>query len=65
MFSRALMGSFHHVSRKHLHRYLSEFESRFNSRREDLGHFLDRVLVQAEGRQLSHGALFGQKITPA
>jgi transposase-like protein len=52
LFARALMGSFHHVSRKHLHRYLSEFESRFNSRREDLGHFLDRVLCQADGRRL-------------
>jgi transposase-like protein len=59
LFARALMGSFHHVSRKHLHRYLSEFDSRFNSRREDLGHFLDRVLGQAEGRRLSHRELVG------
>jgi transposase-like protein len=53
LFARALMGSFHHVSKKHLHRYLSEFDSRFNSRREDLGHFLDRVLGQSDGRRLS------------
>ncbi len=57
LFARALMGSFHHVSKKHLHRYLSEFDSRFNSRREDLGHFLDRVLGQADGRRLSHREL--------
>jgi transposase-like protein len=59
LFARALMGSFHHVSKKHLHRYLSEFDSRFNSRREDLGHFLDRVLSQADGRRLSHNQLVG------
>lgn len=31
LFKRGLMGSFHQVSIKHLHRYLSEFEFRFNS----------------------------------
>jgi transposase-like protein len=59
LFARALMGSFHHVSRKHLHRYLSEFDSRFNSRRDDLGHFFDRVLGQADGRRLPHAQLVG------
>jgi transposase-like protein len=31
LFKRALIGSFHAVSIKHLHRYLSEFETRFNA----------------------------------
>lgn len=34
LFKRAVIGSFHKVSIKHLHRYLSEFETRFNARRE-------------------------------
>ena len=32
LFKRSLMGSFHKVSRKHLDRYLSELEWRFNNR---------------------------------
>lgn len=33
LFRRALIGSYHKVSIKHLHRYLSEFETRFNGRK--------------------------------
>ncbi|MGB8919433.1 MAG: IS1595 family transposase [Candidatus Sulfotelmatobacter sp.] len=32
LFKRGVVGSFHRVSHKHLHRYLSEFEYRFNGR---------------------------------
>ena len=32
LFKRGVTGSFHRVSHKHLHRYLSEFEYRFNRR---------------------------------
>ncbi|MGD0192572.1 MAG: transposase [Rhizomicrobium sp.] len=35
MFSilkRGIIGTYHHVSRKHLHRYLSEFDFRYNNR---------------------------------
>jgi transposase-like protein len=32
LLKRGLMGSFHRVSIKHLHRYLAEFEHRFNAR---------------------------------
>ena len=32
LFKRGIIGSFHKVSIKHLHRYLSEFEMRFNER---------------------------------
>ncbi len=33
LLRRGMIGSFHRVSIKHLHRYLSEFESRFNERK--------------------------------
>ena len=49
LFKRSLMGSFHKVSRKHLDRYLSELEWRFNNRDND--HiFVDtlRRIVQTE-----------------
>ena len=32
LFKRGVVGSFHHVSQKHLDRYLDEFEFRFNNR---------------------------------
>jgi transposase-like protein len=32
LFKRGVAGSFHKVSRKHLQRYLDEFEFRFNNR---------------------------------
>jgi hypothetical protein len=34
LFKRGIVGSFHSVSGKHLHRYLSEFEYRFNRRKD-------------------------------
>jgi transposase-like protein len=33
LFKRGLLGSYHIVSIKHLHRYLAEFEFRFNERK--------------------------------
>ncbi|MBC8452920.1 MAG: IS1595 family transposase [Chloroflexi bacterium] len=33
LFKRGVVGSFHHVSKKHLERYLDEFEFRFNNRK--------------------------------
>lgn len=33
LFKRGVIGSFHKISRKHLERYLDEFEWRFNNRR--------------------------------
>ena len=35
LFKRSIMGSFHRVSMKHIDRYLSELEWRFNNRRND------------------------------
>ncbi|MCY4454757.1 MAG: IS1595 family transposase [Chloroflexi bacterium] len=35
LFKRSIMGSFHKVSMKHIDRYLSELEWRFNNRRND------------------------------
>jgi transposase-like protein len=34
LFKRAVIGSYHKISIKHLHRYLSEFETRFNGRKD-------------------------------
>jgi transposase-like protein len=49
LFKRAIVGSFHQVSHKHLDRYLDEFEFRYNNRKN---HYLFRDtltrLVQGE-----------------
>jgi transposase-like protein len=60
LFSRAVIGSFHRISKKHLHRYLSEFDSRFNSRKEKNDHFFQRILSQSNGRRLAHSDLIGK-----
>lgn len=36
LLKRGVVGSFHWISAKHLHRYLSEFEFRFNQRNKDI-----------------------------
>ena len=49
LFKRAVVGSYHRVSAKHLDRYLDEFEFRFNNRKNAYL-FRDTLtrLVQAE-----------------
>lgn len=32
ILKRGIVGTYHHVSRKHLHRYLAEFDFRYNNR---------------------------------
>ena len=42
LFKRGVIGQFHKLSAKHLHRYLAEFEYRFN-RRNDADVFIETV----------------------
>jgi len=32
ILKRGIIGTYHHVSQKHLHRYLAEFDFRYNNR---------------------------------
>ncbi len=43
---RGINGVYHHVGKQHLHRYLSEFDFRYNSRKEKDG---DRTLMALSG----------------
>jgi transposase-like protein len=56
LFKRGVIGSFHQVSVKHLHRYLNEFSFRFNNREaEDL---FGLIIIQlAIGNALRYKAL--------
>jgi hypothetical protein len=60
LFARAIMGSFHHVSRKHLHRYLSEFDGRFNSREKTCGDYVEEIIQQGFGRKLTFNRMVGK-----
>jgi transposase-like protein len=56
LLKRGLIGSFHRVSIKHLHRYLSEFEHRFNTRK-DVDRFTDMVMRVAQTSPLTYRTL--------
>lgn len=47
------MGSFHHVSRGHLGRYLDEFSFRYNRRGMDDGQRSAALVSGAEGKRLT------------
>lgn len=53
LLKRGVYGSFHHVSKRHLHRYLSEFDFRYNARDVDDG----------ERRQLAIKGVIGKRLT--
>lgn len=60
LLKRGIDGSFHHISDKHLHRYLSEFEYRHNHRGDV--NMMDSILVSAQGKRLRYDDLTsGQK----
>ena len=57
LLKRGINGSFHHVSKGHLHRYCSEFEFRHNNRAK-LGvndvERTKRIVMGAEGKRLTY-----------
>jgi transposase-like protein len=59
LFKRGVVGSFHHISAKHLHRYLSEFDHRFN-RRKMPARFTDLVARSGRTSPLPYRELVGE-----
>ena len=57
ILKRGVIGVYHHVSQEHLHRYLAEFDFRYNERValgvDDLTR-ADRALVGAKGKRLTY-----------
>jgi len=54
LFKRGIYGTFHAVSRKHLHRYASEFEFRWTTRRLDDGARLTAAIKAGDGKRLMY-----------
>lgn len=60
LIKRGIYGTFHHVSREHLPRYLSEFDFRWNARKEGDVERTKTALKQSKGKRLSYRPLVGQ-----
>ena len=54
LLKRGLMGTFHSVSTKHLHRYLAEFQFRWNTRVMGDGERFSRALASSMGKRLRY-----------
>jgi transposase-like protein len=54
LVKRGLYGVYHNVSKAHLHRYMSEFEFRYNNRHLDDGDRTNAAIKAAEGKRLMY-----------
>lgn len=54
LLKRGVMGSFHHVSKGHLHRYCDEFSFRWNYRKVSDGERTIAMIKGAKGKRLSY-----------
>lgn len=56
-FKPSLVGTYRHISTKHLHRYLGEFDKRYNTRKNGDGSRTLGAIKQAKGKRLTYAAL--------
>jgi transposase-like protein len=56
LIKRAIMGTFHSVSARHMDRYLNEFSFRWNNRELADGALLIRIVRGSEGMRLTYKA---------
>ncbi len=54
LLKRGIYGTFHNVSRKHVHRYVAEFDFRWNARKIDDGERMALAIRQADGKRLRY-----------
>lgn len=54
LLKRGILGTYHHVSKEHLPRYLREFEFRWNHRSETDGERTVRAIQGAKGKRLTY-----------
>src|SRR5689334_23258165 len=54
LLKRGINGTFHHVSKQHLHRYLAEFDFRYNARKATDGERTVLAVRQVDGKRLQY-----------
>jgi transposase-like protein len=54
LLKRGITGTYHHVGQQHLHRYLSEFDFRYNHRRITDGERSVALIKQVHGKRLMY-----------
>lgn len=54
LLKRGITGTYHHVSEKHLHRYLAEFDFRYNARKESDAIRAISAVQGIEGKRLQY-----------
>lgn len=54
LLKRGIIGTYHHVSEQHLHRYCAEFDFRYNTRKLDDFERADENLLGAVGKRLTY-----------
>lgn len=54
LLKRGMYGTFHSVSKRHLHRYVSEFEFRYNARKMEDGERTVLAIKKADGKRLRY-----------
>lgn len=59
ILKRGLNGIYHAVSKKHLHRYLSEFEYRYNNKELTDGQRVVNAIKAAQGKRLTYAEQVG------
>ncbi len=55
VFKRGMRGVYQHCQEKHLHRYLAEFDFRYNTRKIEDATRADMALRGIEGKRLTYG----------
>ena len=62
LFKRGVVGVYHHVSPKHLHRYVTEFEGRHNAQEEDTVDQVAGIVTGSVGKRLPYQELIAGRV---
>ena len=54
IFKRGIIGTYHHLSKAHLHRYTAEFDFRYNTRKDSDADRADEALRGIAGKRLTY-----------